>query len=218
MRHSAWQSGSKPWAWILVALALMLASVAYAADVTSQFAITRSGFVLNRLTNTFDQTVTLRNASTGPVSPPVIVVVNGLPSTVALANKAGQTGDGAPYVSPALPGGVLAAGASVSFPLKFANPQRVGITSTLQVLNTIDLPLDAPSLIRAIATDASTAFLVGRVVGASNLPLTLQATSSRTCVAGSLVSGAPAGVPVAVTTDAAGYFGVSVSGVPTATL
>src|SRR5207253_3104878 len=101
----------------------------------------------------------------------------GLPTTVALANKAGNTATGSPYVSPPLPNGSLDIGGSLSFVLKFANPQRISFPSTLQVFNGIDLPADAPALISAIATGGSNAFLIGRVVGASNLPITLQATS-----------------------------------------
>ena len=199
----------------LLTLALALCAVAGAAplDISSSFAVTRGGLLLNRFTNTFDATVTLRNASTGTVAAPIVVVVGGLPSNVALANKAGTTPDGRPYVSPPLPNGVLAAGASLSFPLKFANPQRVAFTYTVQVQNGVDLPLDAPSLMAAVATGDTNAFLIGRVVGASNLPITVQASTSVSCVAGTLGSANPAGSPVAVTTDAGGYFAVNVTGV-----
>jgi hypothetical protein len=198
--------------WGIAALLLWFAAVAHAADVTAQFSIARSGFTLNRTTNTFDQTVTLRNVSGSVVSPPLIVVVGGLAPSVTLANKAGQTLDGKPYVSPAIGTG-LANGASLSLVLKFANPQRIAIVNTLQILNTIDLPPDAPSLIGAIATGGTNAFLIGRVVGASNLPITVQVTTSATCIAGLLAGGAVAGAPVPVTTDAAGYFGIAVSSV-----
>ena len=69
--------------WALVALAIALPAAAAHAltqDITSQFAITRSGLVLNRTTNTFDSTVTLKNTSSAPVLAPIDVVVGGLPS------------------------------------------------------------------------------------------------------------------------------------------
>src|SRR5438105_8905187 len=127
MCEERWQVGIRLLAGAAIALGLMLATAAQAAtqDITSQFAITRSGLVLSRTTNTFDSTVTLKNTSSTPVLPPLIVVVGGLPSTVALANKAGSTPDGLPYVSPALPNGRLDVGATLSFVLKFANPQRI---------------------------------------------------------------------------------------------
>ena len=75
--------------------------------------------------------------------------------------------------------------------------------------------LSTPSLIRVASTGGTGAFVVGRVDGASNLPLTLAASTAPTCVAGALPGGGtPAGPPVSVTTDADGYFGVAVSGVP----
>ena len=77
------------------------------------------------------------------------------------------------------------------------------------------ISLSTPSLIRVASTGGTGAFVVGRVDGASNLPLTLAAATAPTCVAGALPSGGtPAGGPVSVTTDADGYFGVAVSGVP----
>src|SRR5439155_6704937 len=101
-----------------------------------------------------------------------------------------------------------------SFALKFANPQRVAFTYALQILYTVpEVPPNAPSLISAVATGGTNAFLVGRIDGAASQPITLQASSAATCFLGTLVGGAPVGGAVAVTTDAAGYFGVNVSGV-----
>ena len=56
--------------WLVAALGLVLTVAAHAAtqDITSQFAITRSGLVLNRATNTFDSTITLKNTSGAPVA------------------------------------------------------------------------------------------------------------------------------------------------------
>ena len=112
------------WAAVVLGLVLTTASQAATQDITSQFAITRSGFLLNRTTNTFDQTVTLKNISSTPVPAPIAAVLSGLPSTVTLANKAGQTSDGKPYVNPMSPGSLLQSGATLSFALKFANQQR----------------------------------------------------------------------------------------------
>ena len=127
-------------------------------DITSQFAITRSGLVLNRTTNTFDSTVTLKNSSDAPVLAPIDVVVGGLPAGITLANKTGDEPDGRPYVSPMAAGSLLQGGGSLTFVLKFANPARVTFTSTLQILRTVvEAPPNAPSLIGVVATGGTSA-------------------------------------------------------------
>ena len=136
-------------------------------DITSQFAITRPDPVLNPATNTFDLTVTLTNTSGAPVLAPILAVVSGLPSTVTLANLAGQTADGKPYVSPMPPGTILQPGATLSFVLKFANPQQVTFTNVLQIIYTVVVPPNAPSLIGVAATGEATAYLVD-VTGAES--------------------------------------------------
>ncbi len=75
-------------------------------------------------------------------------------------------------------------------------------------------PLETPSLIRVVSTGGTGAFVIGRVDGASNLPLTLAASTAPTCSAGALPGGGnPAGAPVSATTDEDGYFSAAVSGV-----
>src|SRR5947208_17107834 len=110
MCEERWQVGIRLLAGAAIALGLMLASAADAAtlDITSQFAITRSGLVLNRTTNTFDSNVTLKNNAGTAALAPIAAVVSGLPPSVTLANQAGLTGDGKPYVSPMAAGSQLA--------------------------------------------------------------------------------------------------------------
>jgi hypothetical protein len=85
------------------------------------------------------------------------------------------------------------------------NAPRLNVTYTL---------LSVPSLIRVVSTGGTGAFVIGRVDGASNLPITFAASTASTCTAGALPGGGvTAGGPVSVTTDAAGYFGAAVSGV-----
>ena len=75
-------------------------------------------------------------------------------------------------------------------------------------------PLETPSLIRVVSTGGNGAFVIGRVDGASNLALTLAASTAPTCSAGALPGGgSPAGAPVSATTDEDGYFSAAVSGV-----
>jgi len=200
-------------AWMLAACCL-LANAAHALtqDLTSQFAITRTGLVLNRTTNTFDSTITLKNSSGGAVLAPIDVVVGALPAGVTLANKSGDKSDGRPYVTPMSAGSQLASGASLSFVLKFNNPARVSFTSTLQVVRDVVAPANAPSLLGVVATGGAGAHLIGRVDGSPNQDVTLQVSSASACVAGTLVSGATAAT-VTVRTDRDGYFGVDVAGV-----
>jgi hypothetical protein len=210
--------------YLVLALGLVLTAAANATtvDITSQFAITRSGLGLNRTTNTFDQTVTLQNSSSVPILAPISVVLSGLPSAVTLANGNGETADGKPYVSPMAAGSFLQpqpqSGSALSFVLKFANPQRVTITYALQVLYTVPAPPpNAPTLISVVPSGVTNgvnnAFLIGRVDGAANQKITLQPSSASSCFLGTLVDGTPVGGTVTTMTDASGYFRVSVSGV-----
>src|SRR5437762_13544154 len=123
MRRRFSQPGVNLFRCAVLALALVLATAAQAAiqDITSQFAISRSGFLLNRTTNTFDQTITLRNSSTAAVPAPIVVAISRLPPSVTLANKVGQTAHGKPYAIPAVPAGNLDSGATLSSALKFMN-------------------------------------------------------------------------------------------------
>jgi hypothetical protein len=90
--------------------------------------------------------------------------------------------------------------------LQFANPQQVTFTGILQILYTVVVAPNAPSLISVKATEGQNAYLVGRVDGAANQTITLQTSTASTCVLGTLVDGV-AGAPVTTTTDDSGYFG-----------
>ena len=201
--------------WAVAALGLLLVTAAHAItqDITSQFAITRSAVFLNRATNTYDSTTTLKNTSGAPILAPIAVVISGLPSSVTLQTKTGDTADGKPYYSPPLTQGMLQNGGTVSFTLKFNNPQRLSFTNILQVLYTIEVPPDAPSLLGVLATGGTNARVIGRVDGAASRPIVVQASSATTCVAGTLINGAPTDGPKSVTTDPEGYFSVDVAGV-----
>ncbi len=94
------------------------------ADVTGQVHVDRSGLVFNRATQTFNGTLTVHNTSPAPISGPLQVQFDNLPSGVTLTNANGASA-GAPYVTS--PGG-LGAGQAVTLPVRFANPGRVPLT------------------------------------------------------------------------------------------
>lgn len=133
----------------LIALVLTLAglaigspALAVVSDATNLFAITKTGFVLNRTTNTYDTTVTIKNTSPLTVNTPVQLVVSGLPSGVTLANAAGKTTQGNAYVVVNAPGGSIIGNAIVTGTvLKFSNPNRVAIAVKLAVIGDIPEPV-----------------------------------------------------------------------------
>jgi len=57
--------------------------------------MTFTGYVLNRLTNTYDIRATITNTSTQPIYGPMTLVITSIaPNSVTLANATGQTPDG----------------------------------------------------------------------------------------------------------------------------
>ncbi|MGH8593310.1 MAG: PKD domain-containing protein [Gammaproteobacteria bacterium] len=130
----------------LVCTGFRLAAAASQIDVSAQVAVTRSGFVYNRTSQTYDTTVTLENISQSAVTGPISLVVSSItPSSVSLANALGTMPDGKPYVDVPLGDGSLGDGSlgdgslapaeKVSgLVLKFKNPQRVSFNITTQVL------------------------------------------------------------------------------------
>ncbi len=99
-----------------------------AVNVTAQVQITRGGLLFNRALNLFTQTVTVKNIGAGALSGPVSVAVTALPAGVTLANAAGTTPDGKPYI--VMTSGALAAGASVSQTFRFSRTGTQSITWT----------------------------------------------------------------------------------------
>jgi hypothetical protein len=128
---------------VLLACAVFLVSSHYAQaqaafeDVSSQVSITRSGLVLNRVTNTFDCLVQVTNTSAATLSGPLVLGVSSISTTnVTLFNPAGQDASGNPYINLAVPTGGLAPGQTIANSLlKFKNPSRVVFTFSISVLS-----------------------------------------------------------------------------------
>jgi hypothetical protein len=142
-------SHTRPTRWVFVLLAMVISlmpvrsSMAAQTNVTNLVSITRSGLVLNRSTNTFDQTVVVKNTSTNILDGPMAVAVTGLPAAVSLANATGTTADGSRYVVlPSTAGGLLPGQTLQPIVLKFSNPTRIMFSSTVQVLVLGALPPD----------------------------------------------------------------------------
>lgn len=100
--------------------------------------VTRGGLVLDRLTNQFVQSVTLKNTTTATISGPVFLVLDTLSGNATLTGATGVTARLAPLNSPYVQvvgaNATIAANASVNATLKFANPTRAGITYITRVL------------------------------------------------------------------------------------
>jgi len=96
-------------------------------DVSGSVKAVQAGFVVNRITNKYSGSVTFTNTSGAALNGPLQFLLQGLPAGVTLDNKSG-TKDGMPYVT--LPNASIAAGASVSVPVTFSNPNKVTISYT----------------------------------------------------------------------------------------
>jgi len=95
---------------------------AVAVEKIEAVEITRSGFLLNRATNTFDTSVTIKNTGSYPLVAPLRIAVEAVePKSVSLYNIYGRTADGKPYVDVVLPNFKLAPQESISVPVRFVN-------------------------------------------------------------------------------------------------
>lgn len=100
---------------LLLGLFLLSAAPARADDLTASVQISRSGLVLNRVTNTFDASVTVRNTSAVPLLGPLKLALTSVsPAHIALYNSHGRLDSGADYIELPLADGTLAPGASIT--------------------------------------------------------------------------------------------------------
>ena len=97
--------------------------------------VSQGGFSFNRRSNSLLQTITVRNVSANPVAGPVYVALDNLSSNTSLTNAVGFTANTSPAGSPyILAGSDLAAGASASVTLQFANPPSGKVVYTPRVI------------------------------------------------------------------------------------
>jgi hypothetical protein len=98
-----------------------------AYPVTAQISASTGSFVYSRATKLYTGNITLTNKGTDAVTVPVAVALNGLTSGVTLVNALGIH-NGAPYITIANNG--LAAGASLTIPVRFSNLSNAKINFT----------------------------------------------------------------------------------------
>ncbi len=101
-------------------------------DVTAEVPAVSSGLTFNRRTQTFTGTIQITNTSASFIAGPVQVQLQNLTVGVALVNANG-TQSGNPYLTVPVSG--LAPGASVSVPVQFSNPTRVGISYNVRMFS-----------------------------------------------------------------------------------
>ena len=111
----------------VVRLTLLPAGV----DVTGSVLISRSGLLLNRATNVFSGTISIKNTSTATINGPINVLLQNLSAGVTLTNAAGTEG-GAPYITGT---GPIAPGATLTLPVTFTNPTRVPLNYDVRVVS-----------------------------------------------------------------------------------
>jgi uncharacterized membrane protein len=125
-------------------LALFFGQNVFAAqsDVTSSLTVKRSGFLFNRVTNTFDAKVSIINNSTNDVAAPMSLAISVLPASASLANATGATADGKATVSIPMTSNPLRNGGSISnVVLKFKNPSKLPFSVRIQVMGDLLPPL-----------------------------------------------------------------------------
>jgi hypothetical protein len=100
-------------------------------NVTSDLSVSLGGFVYNRSTREFTQTLTFKNIGDAAITGPIELVLLDL-SNATLVNQSGVT-EGSPYIT-VLSNGSLGVGQSLTVTLIFADPTLATITYTPEFL------------------------------------------------------------------------------------
>jgi len=128
---------------------LRILGVAPAASVdgtalTLGVATTRSGFVRDRRTQRYVQSITLQNQTASPVTGPIYLALDNLDGNVTLANKNGDVTTlppvNSPYITVVPIGGTLGSGMAISVNLQFANSSNSGISYDTRVISGVLAP------------------------------------------------------------------------------
>ena len=106
-------------------------AVTVQSNVTGDLSVTYGGFVYNRTTREFTQTLTIKNISGAAITGPIELVLLNL-KNATLANETG-TFEGNPYIT-ILSSGSLGVGQSLTISLTFVDPTLAAITYTPEFL------------------------------------------------------------------------------------
>ncbi|GAB2862011.1 hypothetical protein GCM10027277_33210 [Pseudoduganella ginsengisoli] len=127
---------------MILALALYATGTAQAAErLDASFTFAKGPVVYNRVTDTFDTTVTLTNRGGEPVTGPLQLAVRDIATPGATVyNAATVDSEANAWVDVPLDTGIVPPGASATAVVKFIDPQRLPITYGLSVRGTVLLP------------------------------------------------------------------------------
>lgn len=134
-------------------LAVGAPSLQLSTDLGGQTQLSVSGLRLNRQTNTFDSTLTIRNISSQQVDRPFTVAVLDLPAGIILSNATGVALEGVPLITvegdaPVPPSG------TVWVTLKFVNRTNSAFPIALRLVR-LDQPVPQAELIQGPDFDAN---------------------------------------------------------------
>jgi hypothetical protein len=108
---------------------IYLFTPACSTEVTSQIALTRGGFQLNRVTHQYVEQITLTNTGSSPIKGPISMALDGLASNVFLANASGLNTSnlpGSPLIT--VYGTSLGSNISANATLSFTNASQQAIS------------------------------------------------------------------------------------------
>lgn len=103
-------------------------------DVSGQAHAESSGLVYNRLSRTYNGTITVTNTSAQPMPSSLHIVLSNMTAGVTLDNRSG-THNGSPYRTTAPNVNALAPGESVGVPVQFTKPAGAEINYTVVVFS-----------------------------------------------------------------------------------
>ena len=118
----------------LAALATVAAPSGTWVNVTGKVSVTRGGFIYNRGTHLWYQTVGIKNVSNSVISGPIELVLTSLTTGVTLSNDTGVF-SGDPYIT--AQSSELSVGSSVSVHLQFSDPEFNRINYVAQVYSVV---------------------------------------------------------------------------------
>jgi hypothetical protein len=119
-------------------VAFTIQACSCATNVSSQVLVSRSGFRLNRATNRFEQTVSIKNTTAAAIAGPLVLAFDNLSANASVYTPAGVTScasPASPFLNIIAQGSALAPGQTVTIPAAFLNPTQAAISYATRVLS-----------------------------------------------------------------------------------